>query len=84
MDPKKVSSTFEWPALTNIKQFKSFQGLANYHCRFIPGFVAITHPLDSLLKKNKKFLLVLKLPLIKLNLNFFSAPVLAYPNRELP
>jgi len=55
MDPKKVSSILEWPVPTDIKQLQSFLGLANYYRRFIPGFVALSHPLHSLLKKNEKF-----------------------------
>ena len=86
MDPKKVSSILEWPVPLNVKQLQSFLGLANYYRRFIPGFAAITHPLHSLLKKNTKFLWSTETQdaFDNLKSKFSSAPVLAYPNRDLP
>ena len=86
MDPKKVSSILEWPAPTNIKELQSFLGFANYYRRFIPNFAKIAHPLNNLLKKNVKYIWSFEIQsafdLIKSK--FSSAPVLAYPNRELP
>lgn len=86
MDPKKVSSILEWPIPANVKQLQSFLGLANYYRRFIPGFAAITHPLNSLLKKHIKFSWTSKTQdaFEEIKYKFSSAPVLAYPNRDLP
>ncbi len=86
MDPKKVSSILEWPAPSNVKQLQSFLGLANYYRRFIPGFAAITHPLNSLLKKYSKFVWSSKAQesFDEIKTKFSTAPVLAYPNRDLP
>ena len=86
MDPKKISSILEWPVPTDIKQLQSFLGLANYYRRFIPGFSALTHPLNSLLKKNVKFAWSSETQKAfdELKSKFSSAPVLAYPNHDLP
>jgi len=86
MDPKKVSSILEWPIPMNVKQLQSFLGLANYYRRFIPGFAAITHPLHSLLKKQAKFIWSpeTQKAFDEIKLKFATAPVLAYPNRDIP
>jgi len=86
MDPKKVSSILEWPIPKNIKELQSFLGLANYYRRFIPSFATIAHPLHCILRKNVKFNWSTETQSAFDNIKsrFSSAPVLAYPNRELP
>ncbi len=86
MDPKKVSSILEWPIPNNVKELQSFLGLANYYRRFIPSFASIAHPLHCLLRKNTKFIWSEETQEAFNNIKsrFSSAPVLAYPNRELP
>jgi len=86
MDPKKVSSILEWPIPKNVKELQSFLGLANYYRRFIPSFAAIAHPLHCLLKKNVKFIWSTETQdaFDNIKSRFSSAPILAYPNRELP
>ena len=86
MDPKKVSSILEWPIPKNIKELQSFLGLANYYRRFIPSFASIAHPLHCLLKKNSKFNWSTETQIAFDNIKskFSSAPILVYPNRELP
>ena len=86
MDPKKVSTILEWPIPKNVKELQSFLGLANYYRRFIPSFAALAHPLHCLLKKNVKFIWSKETQdaFDNIKSRFSSAPVLAYPNRELP
>jgi len=86
MDPKKVSSILEWPIPTNTKEVQSFLGLANYYRRFIPNFAKVAQPLTSLLKKNTKFNWSSEVQIAFDNIKsmFSSAPILAYPNRDLP
>jgi len=86
MDPKKVSSIMEWPIPKNVKDVQSFLGLANYYRRFISGFADLAQPLNSLLKKDAKFDFSneCKDSFSDIKSKFASAPVLAYPNRELP
>jgi len=75
MDPKKVSYILKLPVPTNVKQLQSFIGL-----------IAITHPLNSFIKKHLKFLWFTETEKAfdEIKSKFSSAPVLAYPNRDLP
>eukprot|EP00833_Pecoramyces_ruminatium_P006384 jgi/Orpsp1_1/1180416/evm.model.c7180000073352.1 len=86
MDPKKVSSILEWPIPKSVKEVQSFLGLANYYRRFIAGFADLAQPLNSLLKKDVKFNFspTCEDSFTKIKSKFASAPVLAYPNREIP
>ena len=45
----------EFPTLTNLKELRSFLGLANYYRRFVKGFSYIANPLNALTKKNAPF-----------------------------
>jgi RNase H-like domain found in reverse transcriptase/Integrase zinc binding domain len=38
-----------------VKEVQSFQGFGNFYRRFIKGFSDLAHPLNNLLKKDKKF-----------------------------
>ena len=86
MDPKKVSSILEWPIPKNIKELQSFLGLANYYRQFIPSFTSIAHSLHCLLKKNSKFnwFTEIQTAFDNIKSKFSSAPVLVYPNCDLP
>jgi len=86
MDPSKVSSILNWPTPSNIKDVQSFIGLANYYRRFIPGFATIARPLHKLLKKNIKFIWSSEAQTAfdTLKSKFISAPVLAFPDRDIP
>jgi len=69
-----------------LKELQSFLGLANYYRRFIPSFAFIAHPLHCLLKKNSKFhwFTETQTAFDNIKSKFSSAPVLVYPNRDLP
>ena len=51
----KVKAVKEWPVLRNIKELKSFLGLASYYRRFIKSFSTITPPLNKLTQKKQTF-----------------------------
>ena len=51
MDMEKVRAIQEWKTPTNVKEIRSFLGLANYYRRFIEGFSRRATPLTELLKK---------------------------------
>ena len=45
MDPKKVNVVAEWPIPQNVRDVRSFLGLASYYRKFIPDFSTIADPL---------------------------------------
>ena len=51
-DKSKVDSVEKCPIPTNVKQVRSFVGLASYYRRFIPGFSKIAGSLFALTKKD--------------------------------
>ncbi|WVZ80144.1 hypothetical protein U9M48_027643, partial [Paspalum notatum var. saurae] len=85
VDPSKVSAVVEWERPSNVKEVRSFLGMAGYYWRFVKEFSIIAKPLSMLTHKNVKFewtndcdlsFRVLKEKLV-------SAPVLALPESGL-
>ena len=54
--PDKVQALISKPIPTNLKELRSFMGLANYYRKYIKNFATITLPLSQLTKKNCKFI----------------------------
>ncbi|KAL5542432.1 hypothetical protein UlMin_010142 [Ulmus minor] len=54
VDPGKIEAIKSWPTLINVKEVRSFLGLADYYRRFVEGFSKITSPLTQLTRKNVK------------------------------
>jgi hypothetical protein len=56
IDPTKRHGLEEWPrVLKNVKEVHSMLGVLGYQWQFIANFSHLAHPLNELLKKNKKF-----------------------------
>ncbi|KAL5579093.1 hypothetical protein UlMin_011535 [Ulmus minor] len=55
VDPGKIEAIKSWPTPTNVKEVRSFLGLAGYYQRFVEGFSKISSPLTQLTRKNVKF-----------------------------
>ncbi|WVZ76764.1 hypothetical protein U9M48_024706 [Paspalum notatum var. saurae] len=55
VDQSKVSEVQNWKIPGDVKDIRSFLGLAGYYRRFIEGFFKIAKPMTSLLEKNIKF-----------------------------
>ena len=85
-DPLKVTAVEGWPAPKNVSELRSFLGLCTYYRRFVAGFATIVAPFHNLTRKEAQYLwdedcqrafIALKQALVR-------APVLPYPDPELP
>ena len=83
-DLSKVEVVKNFPTPVNLKELKSFLGLANYYRRFIKGFSEIASPLNALTKKGVKFCWSESCAVAfdRLKRTLISAPVLAFPNSD--
>ena len=55
MDNSKVKAILEWPEPKNIKEVRTFLGLANFYHWFISSYMQVAWPLNDLMKKNTPF-----------------------------
>ena len=55
-DPKKVEAIKSFPVPANLKNLRSFLGLASYYRRFIPRFAVEANPLHALTSKDSPFI----------------------------
>ena len=55
LDPWKVSAIRNYSRPTNVKEIRSFIGLASYYRRHVSNFTAIALSLIKLTRKNEKF-----------------------------
>jgi RNase H-like domain found in reverse transcriptase len=55
IDPTKLKGILDWPAPKTVKEVQSFLGFGNFYRCFVKGFSHLAHPLNDLLKKDKKF-----------------------------
>ncbi|KAG9447555.1 hypothetical protein H6P81_013683 [Aristolochia fimbriata] len=52
VDPSKISTIQQWPQPKNVREVRSFLGLAGYYRRFIRHYAQIASPLTDLLRKD--------------------------------
>jgi Reverse transcriptase (RNA-dependent DNA polymerase)/RNase H-like domain found in reverse transcriptase len=86
MDPTKLKGILDWPAPKTVKEVRSFLGFGNfYHC-FVKGFFHLAHPLNDLLKKDKKFVWSEKCQesFDQLKRRFTEKPILMMPDHSKP
>ncbi|GKE68138.1 putative mitochondrial protein [Tanacetum coccineum] len=70
-----------WPVLTTLKKLRGFLGLTRYYKRFIRGYVSISQPLTTLLKKNAfQWSLKAQIAFETLQQAMLEAPVLSFTN----
>jgi len=55
VDPTKIEVVKAWEPPKNVREVRSFLGLAGYYRRFVEGFSCIAQPLTHLLKKTTRF-----------------------------
>ncbi len=51
----KLEAITQAPAPKNVQGLRSFLGLLNYYRKFIPNLASLIHPLNDLLRKDKKW-----------------------------
>jgi len=81
VDPSKVSTVVEWERPANVKDVRSFLGMAGYYRRFVKDFSTIAKPLSMLTHKNVKFewTNVCECSFQVLNEKLVTAPILTLP-----
>ena len=55
MDSENIEAIMNWPTPRNVTDVRSFMGLAGYYRRAIKGFSKVSHSINSLKKKGRKF-----------------------------
>lgn len=85
-DPEKVDSVVTFPSPINVKQLRTFLGMAGWYRRFVSDFSTIVAPLTKLLKKRISWSWTdeQENSFQKLKTVLSSAPILARPNFTLP
>lgn len=79
---RKTLAIKNYQKLSTVKEVRQFLGLCSYFRKFVKDFSTIAHPLNQLLRKNKKF--EWNQPAIdsfeKLKSSLISKPILVYPD----
>lgn len=96
-DPGKISAIKKIPVPKNLKDLKSFLGLASYYRRFIKDFAAVAKPLTNLTRGDNAQIKAHQSKRIAVNLDekalksfkelkelLMSSEILVYPNFEKP
>ena len=85
VDSQKIQAVSEWKQPQNVKEIRSFLGLAGYYRLFVEGFSKIALPMTKLLRKeNKKFVWDKQCEesFQELKKRLTSAPILALPKEH--
>ena len=84
--PGKTRAVNKFPTPTNVKEVRSFLGLASFYRRLVPEFAKIARPLTQLLRKEAPFQWAeqQQTAFSDLKTVLCSERVLAYPNFKNP
>ncbi|KAI8510371.1 hypothetical protein Bbelb_112870 [Branchiostoma belcheri] len=85
-DSSKTDAIDNWPTPRSVRDIQRFLGLANYYRRFVRGFAQLARPLTVLTRKGARFVWSsdCQTAFDALKKALVTAPVLAYPNFDLP
>jgi len=85
-DPSKIELVRDWPTPSDVKEVRSFLGLASYYRQFVPTFTEIAAPIHALTAKNKQFDWTTNCDraFVPLKYALISSPKLAMPNDTDP
>ena len=84
---EKIQSITSWPTPKNVKELRSFLGLASYYRKFVKNFAFIAEPLTKLLAKDQKWAWSKNSQhsaFRELQKQLTEAPVLLFPDFDLP
>jgi transposase InsO family protein len=83
-DKTKIQNILDWPEPRNVKDLRSFLGLAKYYSRFVEGFSDLAGPLFDLTKKSAKFVWTgaCQNAFDALKTKLTSTPILGYPSDQ--
>ncbi len=85
-DPAKVDAVRKYLVPQNIKELRTFLGLANYYRRFVEGYAKIADPLHRLTRKSSlgfQWNTACQDAFDELKRRLNSPPILAYPRFDL-
>ncbi len=84
--PSKTEKIKNFPVPRNQTELKSFLGVANFYCRFALNFAMLAALMNNLLKKESDFVWTPEAnkAFCLLKSKLCDAPILQYPNFELP
>ena len=84
VDYSKVETIMTWPTPRNVKEVRSFMGLAGYYRRFVERFSQISNPITHLQKKGVKFEWTSECEKAfkELKHRLTTAPILRVPNMD--
>jgi hypothetical protein len=54
-DDSKISAVRDWPIPVDVKQLRSFLGLAGYYRKYVRNYASISSPMTHLLRKQVPF-----------------------------
>ena len=75
----------QYPAPKNVKEVRSFLGMASFYRKFTPNFAEIAKPMNVLTRKGEEFILKPKQQEAFQTMDTLcTVPALAYPNFKLP
>lgn len=82
VDPAKTEAVHAWPEPVNVREVRSFVGLASYYRRFVPGFAELARPLHKPTEKGVpfKWTPACQAAFQALKNKLVSAPILTFPD----